>query len=100
MYLESVDNYVSVFYRDSDQVKKQLLRTNLKKLESQFLDSEEIMRCHRSYIVNLKNIKTVDGNSRGLQLHFNNLEDSIPVSRKYVKNILKILDEVQGGMEN
>lgn len=97
LYLESVDNYINVVYREKDQVKKQLLRNSLKKLENQLTDNNEIMRCHRSFIVNLKNIKTVDGNSRGLQLYFNNYEDAVPVSRKYVKNILNILEEVQQG---
>lgn len=94
LFIESVDNYVSVYHLENDQVKKQLLRSNLKKLEAQ-LKEENIVRCHRSYIVNLKNIKKVEGNSRGLQLYFNYYDQAIPVSRRYVKPILKQLESNQ-----
>ena len=94
LFIESVDNYVSVYHLENDQVKKQLLRSNLKKLESQ-LTEESIVRCHRSFIANLKNIKKVEGNSRGLQLYFNYHDTPIPVSRRYVKSILKQLESNQ-----
>ncbi|MEM9824295.1 MAG: LytTR family DNA-binding domain-containing protein [Bacteroidota bacterium] len=94
LFIESVDNYVSVYHLENDQVKKQLLRSNLKKLEAQ-LKEENIVRCHRSYIANLKNIKKVEGNSRGLQLYFNFYDQAIPVSRRYVKPILQQLESKQ-----
>lgn len=95
LFIESVDNYVSIYHLENEQVKKQLLRSNLKKLESQ-LQEEYIVRCHRSFMVNLKNIKKVEGNSRGLQLFFNYHETPIPVSRRYVKSILEQLESNQG----
>ncbi|MEM8909420.1 MAG: LytTR family DNA-binding domain-containing protein [Bacteroidota bacterium] len=98
LFIESVDNYVSVYHLDQQQVKKQLLRSNLKKLESQ-IDAPSIVRCHRSFMVNLKNIKKVEGNSRGLQLYFSDYDTAVPVSRRYVKSILGQLESNQGNAQ-
>lgn len=87
LYLESSDNYVSIFYKEKDQIQKKLLRSTLKKIEAQITPTY-IQRCHRSYLLNLHQIKYVDGNSRGLQLELLNIDKIIPVSRKYVKGIL------------
>ena len=65
--LESADNYVSIHYREKDKVQKKLLRSTLTKMEEQ-ITHPSIFRCHRSYMVNLNQIKQVQGNSRGLQL--------------------------------
>jgi len=84
--LESADNYVSVHYRENDKIQKKLLRSTLTKLEDQ-ITIPSIFRCHRSYMVNLNQIKQVEGNSRGLQLDLLDIPQTIPVSRKYVKAI-------------
>lgn len=92
IYAESTDNYVAIFYKEKNQVQKKLLRSTLKKIEEQ-ISPAHIQRCHRSYLLNLEQIKYVDGNSRGLQLQLLDSDKIIPVSRKYVKEILaKIKD--------
>lgn len=87
IFLESADNYVSIFYKEKDQLQKKLLRSSLTKIADQ-ITQPYIQRCHRSYLLNLHQIKYVDGNSRGLQLQLLDAEKIIPVSRKYVKGIL------------
>ena len=92
VYLESADNYVSIFYKEKEQIQKKLLRSTLTKIEVQITPSY-IQRCHRSYLLNLHQIKYVDGNSRGLQLELLDMDKIIPVSRKYVKSILAQIEE-------
>ena len=87
VYLESADNYVSIFYKEKDQIQKKLLRSTLTKIDNQ-IKPTYIQRCHRSYMLNLRQIQYVEGNSRGLQLQLLDIEKIIPVSRKYVKEIL------------
>lgn len=87
IFLESADNYVSIFYKEKDQVQKKLLRSTLTKIVEQ-ITQPYIQRCHRSYLLNLHQIKYVGGNSRGLQLKLLDTDKIIPVSRKYVKGIL------------
>ncbi len=92
VYLESTDNYVSIYYREKDHIQKKLLRSTLTKIEAQIRQAY-IQRCHRSYMINLHQIKYVGGNSRGLQLQMLDVEKQIPVSRKYVKTILKQIEQ-------
>ena len=92
IFLESTDNYVSIFYKEKDQIQKKLLRSTLTKIEEQ-ISLDYIQRCHRSYLLNLGQIKYVDGNSRGLQLQLLDTDKVIPVSRKYVKGILAKIEE-------
>jgi len=91
--LESSDNYVCIYYLDKEKVQKKLIRSTLTKLEAQ-IELPAIFRCHRSFMVNLHQIKQVNGNSRGLQLDLLDLEQTIPVSRKYVKEIQAKLEQV------
>jgi len=90
--LESSDNYVCIHYREKDKIQKKLLRSTLTKMEIQ-ITIPSIFRCHRSFMINLNQIKQVNGNSRGLQLDLLDMEQAIPVSRKYVKLILKQLED-------
>jgi len=92
IYLESADNYVNIFYKEMENVQKRLLRSTLTNIEAQ-ITSTYIQRCHRSYMLNLRQIKHVDGNSRGLQLQLLDLDKIVPVSRKYVKKILVQIDD-------
>jgi len=94
IYLESADNYVNILYKEQEQVQKKLLRSTLTKIEKQ-IQPTYIQRCHRSYMLNLKQIKYVDGNSRGLQLQLLDLDKTIPVSRKYVKGILAQIENAK-----
>jgi len=91
LYIESADNYSAIIYLDANfQRQKQLLRSSLKRLEEQ-LQRPQILRCHRSFLVNLMAVEHIDGNAQGYRLRFHLIEDTIPVSRAYGKEILSRL---------
>lgn len=83
LYLESDGNYVNLNYLNNGIVSKSLQRVTLKSIESENAFTN-ILRCHRSYIVNLDQIEDVRGNAQGLKLSLKNCEDSVPVSKKYI----------------
>jgi hypothetical protein len=84
LYIESADNYSTVVYLDqSGKRKKELIRSSLKRLEGQ-IKSENILRCHRTFIANLNNVKIVGGNAAGYKLYFDTSDETIPVSRNYI----------------
>ncbi len=99
--IQANDNYSAVYYKEKSQknvyeYKKELLRIPLKKIEQQLQDYEKIIvRCHKSYIVNLLNIERVSGNAQGYKLYFKNLDFKIPVSRNFPKSILDKIKENQ-----
>jgi hypothetical protein len=87
-YLESAENYVSICYQNKGKVSKYLLRETLKKAEENFTGTE-IIRCHRSYIVNFDKVKIICKDKEGLKLEFDNpTVIDIPVSKTYVNSVM------------
>jgi hypothetical protein len=84
LFIRSVENYVEVH----TDTKKIVVRNTLKAMEEVFSSHPEFQRCHRSYLVNLKNVGSFTGNAQGLMLHFKVAgKDIVPVSRAYVSLI-------------
>lgn len=81
-YIESSDNYSTVYFEKESKLQKELLRSSLTRLEGQ-ISSENIVRCHRSFIVNLDKVEKVTGNAQGYKLHLEAPELLVPVARKY-----------------
>lgn len=88
-YIESAENYVNICYSNKEKVSKYLLRNTLKKMEEIF-SGTEIVRCHRSYMVNFEKVKIIRKDRDGLKLGLDNpaLMD-IPVSKTYVDNVMQ-----------
>ncbi len=89
LYLESTENYVTVCYLNKDKVSKYLLRDTMKKMEENFAGTE-IIRCHRSYMVNFENVKVIRKDKDGLKLEFDNPNViDIPVSKTYAESVMQ-----------
>lgn len=89
LFIESADNYAVINYVEEGQLKKELLRSSLTRLEKQIV-SDNIVRCHRSFIVNLNRVEDVTGNAQGYKFHLQPLELIVPVARKYSELVKKI----------
>lgn len=88
VYIESADNYSTVVLLRDGICRRELIRASLKRLESQ-IHVAHIMRCHRSYIVNVRHAAQVTGNAQGYRIGFNIAGmDAVPVSRSYGKEVL------------
>jgi hypothetical protein len=78
-------NYVEFFLRDeNDQVKRYITRNTLKNVEKQLNPHQNMIRVHRSFLVNLNKIESVKGNAQGYKLSLSGVEMPIPVSRGYI----------------
>lgn len=88
LFIESDDNYSTVFFTQQDRIQKKLLRNTLTRLETQVEPFTMLRRCHRSYLVNLKKVSRVSGNAQGYRLHLHDTDEVVPVSRTYSKNII------------
>jgi len=88
LYLQGSDNYVTVWYHSQDRLSKYLLRNTLKKMEDELLP-EEIIRCHRSYLVNMDRVKLIRREKDGLVLELDTKAPvTIPVSHTYMNQVL------------
>ncbi len=91
LYVESSDNYVLIFYSNGNKIEKSVVRNTIKQLEQE-LTPYEIIRCHRSYMVNPINISRKEKTSQGLNLFFRKFEKIVVlVSKSYISEIEKIL---------
>jgi hypothetical protein len=89
--LVATDNYVTVYYEKEGNLSKELVRTSLKKLETD-LEDTAIIRCSRSAMVNIKNIVSSKTESRQLILDIKNMpNEPMKVSRNYKSKVLNIL---------
>ncbi len=79
-------NYIRVYLKSETSIKQKIMRKTLKETEDDFARIDDILRVHRSYLVNLGEVKRVSGNAQGLMLHFDNPDITIPVSRKFISN--------------
>jgi DNA-binding LytR/AlgR family response regulator len=91
LFIEAQDNYVSVHYLEKEIVKRQLLRATMKDVEAN-LNNDFIIRCHRSFIVNINNVEKVTRDSHQMKLFLASLSESIPVSRSYIPILETLLD--------
>lgn len=93
LYLKSADNYVAVYFFKDGKVRKELVRTTLKRLETE-LDEFPIRRCHRSFMVNLNQISVSMKSNQGLSLALKNYPDeAIPVSKNYKAFFTRLLKQ-------
>lgn len=92
LYVESSDNYCTVVYRTDDgPLQKRLLRSSLTRIETQINRPHHIVRCHRSYVVNLDNVVRVTGNAQGYRLHVPGSDAAVPVARQYNDTLVREL---------
>jgi len=89
--IKSEGNYLKVFFTLDNELKSQLIRNSIKNIEEQLITFENIIRCHRSYIVNLDKVEKISGNARNFNLHIKELDFTIPVSRSFPKETFKKL---------
>ncbi len=91
--IESSDNYCTVFFlkANTTTTAKTLLRSSLSRMETQVAGAGRLVRCHRSYIVNLDRVARVTGNAQGYKLHLTDAQTVIPVARKYNETVVAAL---------
>lgn len=93
LFIQSTDNYVSVFFLKDNKVSKELVRTSLKKLENE-LKGTSLVRCHRSFMVNLNKILVTKKTGKGMMLELKDYNDKqITVSKHYRSTILQLLQQ-------
>lgn len=91
--LRSADNYVEIFWINDGETTKKLIRQTLKNIESLLKNYPQIIRCHRTCLVNTNYISKLNIYPQGYKLKMKNIEEEIPVSRQY---ILKVKEVIKG----
>ncbi len=87
LYVETVDNYICINYLDCGRVATRIVRNTMKQLEAQ-LQQEGFVRCHRQYLVNKHNIKSVSKEKDGIIIHLNGCDRVVPVGKTFASQLL------------
>ncbi len=84
LYAKAEGNYVLLFMYTGNDLIQILKRITIKEFSKQLGTIEQIVRTHRSYIVNLSFLEQVKGNAQGYQLTLQHTDSIIPVSRNMI----------------
>ncbi len=92
-YMESQDNYVKIYYENQDRLLSYMLRCRTKTIEENLAETS-MVRCHRSYMVNVSKINHIKkgGKSRYIVLSNTDIKP-IPVSKSYFKNLVEKIEQ-------
>jgi len=88
-YIETADNYVQVHYQNLGKMQVLMIRNSMKNIEWRFQNTK-LVRCHRSYLVNLQKVQMLRRVEGDVLLDFNDEKIApLPVSKAYVNQVMK-----------
>ena len=88
LFIEATDNYSNIHYLNAGKEETFILHCSMKQLD----DPDRykgLLRCHRSYMVNIENVKLLRKEKEGLVLELSQASRSIPVSRTYYESVVR-----------
>jgi len=88
LFVKASENYVEIFYSKNNTIQHKTFRSTLSAINIQ---APFLHQCHRSYLVNLTAIKSVNGNSQNAKIEFNYNDLTIPLSKSYYNSIKSAL---------
>jgi hypothetical protein len=86
-YATSEENYVHIFFEYDNRIEKLTYRISLIRFIRQLSSTENIIQCHKSYVVNKSKIVNIGGSTRGYKLYLKNIENPIPIGLKFYQEI-------------
>ncbi len=89
--IKAANNYCELWLSSNKKMAHKLIRISLSQLLGQLPENAEVIRCHRSYAINLTKVNSFKGNIGGLRLMLTDIDEVIPVSRTYAKIIRRAL---------
>lgn len=90
LYIESADNYATIYYINKSKRSHYMIRNSLKWIEENLTADTPLIRCHRSFIVNLDQVKILKKEKSGIVLELDaETTPDIPVSKTYYDSFMK-----------
>lgn len=92
VYAEIRCSTLYIYFMHDNILHERHLRATISSIENEICD-DNIVRCHRSFIINIKYIDAMEGNSNGYKLYLKCCNAVIPVSRHYTLTMRKLFNE-------
>lgn len=93
-FIAAAGNYIEIFYESEKGLSKQLIRNKISHVESQLKKHSSLIRCHRTFIVNVDKVTGMDGNMQGFRLALKGIEHMVPVARSHCKRMYNLLKDL------
>jgi LytTr DNA-binding domain len=93
LYAESDGNYVIFYLIRDNMLKKEIIRNSINSIEQQLSSIPYFFRTHRAFIVNLKKVRSKQGNSLGYVIKLTGPDIKLPVSRNNTSNFNRLFAE-------
>ncbi|MBP1840762.1 LytTR family DNA-binding domain-containing protein [Formosa algae] len=97
IFAKAQQNYVDVYYNTEHGMQQKTLRSTLSNVMKQLPKAWQV---HRSYLVNLDYLKTVEGNARKRFIRITATEETIPISQLYYKALNNRLSNSSQELQN
>jgi hypothetical protein len=91
LFIRSANNYIEVFWKEGEFVRNQMVRCSMAYAEDLLKEDKFIVKCHRSFIVNINYIDRFEGNLQGYKLFFDKVEYPIPVSKNFAGKLKELI---------
>jgi len=91
LFIRSANNYIEIFWKDGESFKNQMVRCSMAYAEDLLKEHKFIVKCHRSFIVNINYIDRFEGNLHGYKLFFENIDFPIPVSKNFASKLQELI---------
>ncbi|MDT0606382.1 LytTR family DNA-binding domain-containing protein [Croceitalea rosinachiae] len=88
LYIKASENYVNIYYTKNNIIQLKTFRSTLTAVKKQV---PFLYKSHRSYLVNLSEIKAIKGNSQNGKIEFHYEGLLVPLSKSYYKTIKSML---------
>ena len=91
LLVRSANNYIEVYWKEGEVIKNQMVRCSLTNAEEALKEVKSVIKCHRSYLININCIDKFEGNSQGYRLFIENISFPVPVSKSSVKKLKELI---------
>lgn len=97
IFAKAQQNYVDIYFKTENGIQQQTFRSTLSNIIKLLPKAWQV---HRSYLVNLDYLKTVEGNARKRFIRISESEEIIPISQLYYKALTKRLSNSSQEFQN
>lgn len=89
--VEAMGNYVLIYFStNNEKLEKMIIRNSISEIEAQISNHENIIRVHRSFIINLNNIISLDYSKRRSFLRLRLIDSMIPVAKDTFYDLMEL----------
>jgi hypothetical protein len=90
IFIEASDNYATIHYVNKGRIATYLIRNSLKHFDENLTKETPLVRCHRSFIVNLDKVKVLKKTKTGIFFEFDAPNaPEMPISKTYYEKVME-----------